>query len=136
MIEIDKNPSEKNLRWFGVLLALFCGVLGALIRWKFTAPNVALGLWCAGPLLALVYYAVPVIRKPMYVGWMYAVFPIGWVVSHLLMAIGFYLVFTPIGLILKICGRDPLYRGFDPQASSYWVKRPPAADPARYFKQF
>ena len=50
---------------------------------------------------------------------MFAVFPIGWVVSHLLLGVVYFLVLTPIGLTLRALGRDPLERRFDQSASSY-----------------
>jgi len=57
-------------------------------------------------------------------------------VSHLVMAIIFYGVLTPIGLAMRLGGRDPLHRKFDRAAGSYWVDRRRPADVKRYFKQF
>jgi hypothetical protein len=62
--------------------------------------------------------------------------PVGWSVSHLLLLALFYLVVTPIGLLMKLLGYDPLTRGFDRSASSYWVEHAPPPDAARYFKQY
>jgi len=46
------------------------------------------------------------------------------------------LVFTPIGLTMRLFGWDPLERRFDPNASTYWVEHKPPASPSRYFQQF
>ena len=78
----------------------------------------------------------PASRKRIYVGWMFAVFPIGWVVSHLLLGVVYFLVLTPIGLTLRALGRDPLERRFDQSASSYWVRHDPATQVKRYLRQF
>jgi hypothetical protein len=66
----------------------------------------------------------------------YAAFPIGFVVSHVILAIVYYLILTPIGLLVRAIGRDPMERRFDRDAESYWVVRQPIDDPGRYFRQF
>lgn len=62
--------------------------------------------------------------------------PIGFVVSHVLIAAIYYLVFTPIGLIFKLIGRDAMQRKLDPKAASYWTVRGPQRPAASYFKQY
>ena len=136
LIEINKNPSKKDLRWFGLLLALFFGILGLVAMLRFDAPPVARGLWIAGGGLALLYYAIPPLRRWMFVGWMVAAFPIGWTISHVLLGVVYYVVMTPIGLVMRLLGRDPLERRFDRDARTYWVEHRPDGEPARYFRQF
>jgi hypothetical protein len=49
----------------------------------------------------------------------------------------FYLVLTPVGLLLRLLGKDPLHRKPDRSAASYWVKRAPEKiDPERYERLF
>jgi hypothetical protein len=67
---------------------------------------------------------------------MYAAYPIGWVVSHVLLALIYFGVLTPIGRIMAVCGYDPMERRFDRAASSYWIEREPNRDASRYFRQF
>jgi len=67
---------------------------------------------------------------------MYATYPIAWMVSHLILGVAYYLVATPIGLAMRLFGRDPLRREFDKSAQSYWIARRPNRDNARYFRQF
>ena len=78
----------------------------------------------------------PSLLRPVYVLWMVAVLPVGWTISHLAMAAIYYLVVTPIGLIMRLCGHDPMHRRFDRAARSYWRARPPEARKGRYFRQF
>jgi hypothetical protein len=136
LIEINRNPGPGELRWFGLLLALTFGVIGAVVFWRFQGETAARVLWITGGGLALVYYAVPPLRKPMAVGWSYLTFPIGWIVSHTLLALVFYLVLTPIGLVMRLVGHDPMRRRFDPEAATYWIEHRPDSDPGRYFRQF
>ena len=46
----------------------------------------------------------------IYVGWMVLAFPIGWTVSQVMLALMFFGLFTPIGLVFRLIGRDPLQR--------------------------
>ena len=137
LIEINKNPSKKELAWFGVLMAAFFGFIGFVAHHKFNAPTAAKVLWAAGVALPALYYAVAPIRRPMYLGWLYAALPIGWIVSHVLLGTIFYVLFTAVGLLMRLFGRDPMTRKLLPLTSSYWVEhRPCDAKPSRYFRQF
>ena len=63
-------------------------------------------------------------------------FPIGWVVSRLLLAILFYGVVTPMGLVLRLGGRDPLRLARPAARTTYWMAKPGPADLRSYFRQF
>jgi hypothetical protein len=67
---------------------------------------------------------------------MLAALPIGWTISHLVLGAVYYLVLTPIGLVMRLLGRDPMQRRFDRSAKSYWIERTPRTDPSRHFRQF
>lgn len=56
-------------------------------------------------------------------GWSILTRPLGWLVSHLLLALVFYLVITPLGLVRRLLHRDPLALRFEPGLSSYWTER-------------
>lgn len=136
VIEINRNPSARDLRWFGVLLLAFAGLVGALVRWRLDAPTAATAIWATGVVLAAIYYAWPAARRPIFVGWMYLAYPIGWVMSHVILAAIYFLVITPIGLLMRALGRDPMTRRFDRSAASYWEARERRAGTDRYFRQF
>ena len=136
LIELNKAPSRRELLVFGSLFALFFGLIGGLIWWKFEAPTAAYVVWSIAAAITIVFYALPPIRKPIYLAWIHLAFPIGWVISHVAMALIYYLVFTPIGLIMRLFGRDPMERRFDRGAETYWTPHQPSEDSARYFRQF
>jgi hypothetical protein len=135
VIEINKNPSRRELAVFGLLLALFAGVVGALFYWRSHAPGVARVVWIAGAALVALYFAVPPLRRYIYLGWIYATFPIGFVVSHIILGLVYYGVFTPLGLVMRAFGHDPMQRRMDPAAKSYWVEHDPNTGVERYFRQ-
>lgn len=136
MIEINKNPSAGELKWFGLIFAFFFALIGTVIGWRFDNWNITLVLAIIGGSVGLVFYAVPPLKKPIFVGWLYLTFPIGWVVSHVILGVTYYLILTPIGLIMRLCGRDPMQRKLDPDATTYWEKREPVTNSQRYFKQY
>ncbi|MFQ5732576.1 MAG: SxtJ family membrane protein [Planctomycetaceae bacterium] len=136
MIEINFNPSRRDLRIFCGLLIVFVAGVGAWLHWRHAQTALGTTVLAVGSVIAIAGLFVPAFARWVYVGWMVAVFPIGWVVSHLLLAIVFYLVFAPFGLVMRAFGRDPMTRKFDPDAESYWVPREGPAKPEQYFRQF
>jgi hypothetical protein len=85
----------------------------------------------------VVGWTVPSFMRAVYVGLSYLAWPIGFVVSHVLLGAVYYLLVTPIGLILRVVGYDPMHRRFDRKAQSYWIERDDAQrDPRSYFRQF
>jgi len=137
VIEINRNPTRRQLNQFGFIWLGFLVLFGAIARFKLDAPNLALGLWVAALVVPVVGWLIPSVMRAVFLGMSYAAGPIGFVVSHVILALVYYLVFTPVGLAMRIFGYDPMKRGFDESASSYWVTRDPAAaEPKRYFRQF
>ena len=136
LIEINKNPSPRELRWFGLMLVAFCGLVSGLLYAKFHWPVAAWIPITAGSVAAAVYYLVPAVRRTIYLGWMYTFLPLGMLTSFMLLAAIYFFVFTPIGLMMRLVGRERLPRRFDPQAKTYWIARPPARPPESYFRQF
>lgn len=73
--------------------------------------------------------------RPLYLVWMGVSYPMGLLMTNLLVAVMFYGIFTPVGLAMRLSGRDAL-RLRRPGAGSCWVERPPAPPPKRYFHQY
>ena len=46
-------------------------------------------------------------------------------VSPLIMAVIYFAVATPTGLVMRALGKDPLRLKHDPDARSYWIHRDP-----------
>jgi hypothetical protein len=137
MLEINWHPSRRDLRQFaGIWFPGFFALVGAYVGYKTGSLAWAAAIWTPAFAVSAVGYAVPAFMRFVYVGLTLATFPIGWVVSHMLMAVIFYVVITPVGLLLRLFRGDPLDQSFDRSAKSYWVPHNPASDAARYFKQF
>ncbi|MAI78841.1 MAG: hypothetical protein CL917_07875 [Deltaproteobacteria bacterium] len=145
LIEIDLRPSDDTLRQFGWIALGGFGVLGALAWFEWLVFSFGLGdaripvattFWGLGLLTTLFSFTFPRANLPIYIGLTLIALPIGFVVSYAIMGVLFYLLITPVGLFLRLRGRDIMNRSFDPEAESYWVK--PRSDRPRehYFKQF
>ena len=136
LVEVNWRPALKELRFFAVLLLVFAGIVAWILATRFAAPSAGVTVAAVAAVIAVLGLVAPKLIWPLYVVWMAAALPIGWVVSHVVMALVFYLVFTPIGLIMRGCGRDPMERRLDKAAASYWKKRDPRTETRRYFRQF
>ncbi len=134
MIDAHRDPSPRTLLVFAGLLPLFFGLVGAS-RWHAGHDVAAAVVWSIGGVVSVAAIASATARRRLYVGWMRAVAPIGWVVSLGLLTITWVVVAIPTALVLKALGRDPMQRRFDRAASTYWVRRGPVRDRARYFRQ-
>jgi len=137
LISINRNPSRTELRQFACIWCpAFCALAGFLIYRKTGLAPLVWSLWSVATAMELAGLIAPKIVKPIFVGLMFATFPIGWVVSHILLMVAFYLILTPIGLLMRLFGHDSMQRKFDRSRQSYWIARPPTADAKRYFKQY
>ena len=89
-----------------------------------------------GALCGLLSLVAPGANRWLYVGLMVITWPIGFVVSLVMLGVLFFLVVSPISFIMRLIGRDPLHRRFDPSAPTYWRKVSGRRDPASYFRQY
>jgi hypothetical protein len=136
LIQINKNPSRKDLNWFGILFAVFFGLVGWLAWRRFGSEPTAHVLWGIGVVIPAIYYAIPRLRRPIYLAWMYLAFPIGLVVSYVLLALVYFAVFAAVGLIMRLARYDPLQRAFDSEKRTYWVEHRTGGQTSRYFNQY
>ncbi|MAE44672.1 MAG: hypothetical protein CMF63_06780 [Magnetovibrio sp.] len=122
-------------RTFGLVFAAVFALIGL---WPLTggAPvrPWALGLTAIFMLFALVR---PVALRPLNLLWHRFGMLLNSIVSPLVMGVLFFLTVTPMALIMRIAGKDPLRLRFDRQAKSYWIERdPPGPDPDSMKNQF
>ncbi len=137
MIQINRNPPEKELRLFaGVFFPAFWLLIGAMIGRKFDLWQPVFTLWAVVAVVGLVGLVKPLLIRPVYVAMVVAVFPIGWVVSHVILFLTWCLVITPIGLLVRLMGHDSMQKQFDRSANTYWKRREPRENTKSYFRQF
>ena len=137
LVTLNLKPTDKQLREFGEVTLCMLNIIGLLMMWIFNMPARAFIIFCIAGVAVFLLSRISVkLVKPVYVALIVAAFPIGWVVSHLVMAIFYYIVITGIGLIFKLLRRDPLNRKYDKTAGSYWTACAPRRSLKQYFNQF
>lgn len=134
--DIPFQPNHKALRQFAAAWLVFFLALGLhqfLLRGYHLAgvALIALAL-LVGP-LGLIW--PPAIRW-LFVGWMILAFPVGWLVSLLMLLLMYYLVLTPVALLFRLRGRDLLQRKPPAGQSSFWLPKETPRDVRRYFCQY
>ncbi|MFV0446166.1 MAG: SxtJ family membrane protein [Planctomycetaceae bacterium] len=134
MIRLDREPTKTDLKLFGASLGVMLTLLGVVLRSKLDWSGAALVLWWLAAALVIVYYAFSAVQRPLYRGWLIAIFPVARVMSVLVLGVVYFGVLTPIGIISRRAGRDPLRLWS--VADSGWIKRPETPVPkGRYFRQ-
>ena len=122
-------------RTFGFVFTVLFAVIGL---WPLMGGG-GVRLWSlalAGSFLALALVR-PSLLRPLNRLWMKFGLLLHMIVNPLVMGLLFYVTVTPIGLVMRLVGKDPLGRRFDPAAESYWVLRdPPGPAPETMKNQF
>ena len=136
LLDLNQNPTPRELKAFGVLFAVFFALVGGLVWWQSGSRTAGLIVWAAAGVVILAFLLAAPARRPIYLAWSYALYPIGYMITLVLMGIIYYLVITPTGLLMRLFGRDPMSRRFQPDAASYWIARKEDASLDRYFRQF
>jgi hypothetical protein len=131
-MKIDSSPEA--VRKTGKAFLIGFGIIGIVLllahsgwfRFNFAEGFQTQGWrWFLGAgivLFVLSRIAYP-LMKPIHIAWMTLAFALGWFNTRLLLGIFFFLILTPIGVLLRLFGRDLLDQKIDRQATSYWKKR-------------
>ncbi|HEX2054575.1 MAG TPA: SxtJ family membrane protein [Actinomycetota bacterium] len=134
-MHLNKDPSRKDLMWFGAGLPVFSALLGYLVHHRTASDSAKTSIWVAGAVVTLAFWAVPRLRRPVFLGFGYLTYPIGWVVTKLLLGAVFLGVVTPTGLLMRLAGKDLLGLKIDRQAPTYWNERQETRPSDDYFRQ-
>jgi saxitoxin biosynthesis operon SxtJ-like protein len=116
------RTDKVQLRRFGLIVG---GIFGAIGIWPVVVRGQSARLWMVGLALALVVPALlaPRVLAPAHRAWMALGDALGWINTRLVLGLIFFGVVTPTGLVLRLTGRDPMRRAFEPNTVSYRVLR-------------
>ena len=117
------DTSSKEIRKFGLVIAIALGVIGSFVYVNFGNFDVVGWMWGVGLLFIILGFIFPSVLRPIYKIWMLLAFFIGGIVSRVILTVLFYVVLTPTGLVLRLFGKDILNEKFDKRRESYWVKK-------------
>jgi len=130
-----REPTSRDLTILAALFFVIPCVIGGYMLWKGAANG---WIWIiAGAILGLSRIITPLF-KAIYRIWIILSIILGYFVSRILLTIIFIIVIIPMGLIMRILGKDPMERKLDPKAASYWIPKEQEKDISveRYEKQF
>lgn len=127
----DPRQARKTALMVGSALLL----LAALSLWRAHLVRAEV-LGGAGALLLLLGLFAPRWTVPFHNAWMKFAGALGYINSRILLSLMYYGVLTPVGLVLRVAGHDPLNRRRRP-SDSYWIPRPkPRQDPEQFERLF
>ena len=137
MIEINWNPTRKDLCIFGIGALVASMIISAVLYFfKGIEPRWISILIAVGFLIFTSSIISIKVTRMIYLSLSLVTLPIGWVLSFIMLAVFYYLIVTPIGLVFRLTGRDPLNQKFDSKTKSYWKKHKSPDTLDRYFHQF
>lgn len=145
LIGLNLNPTDRVLRQFGFIALFGFGLLSYLAwaeRLIFSfglgalRPHVAGALAALAVISALLSLVYPRGNRALYVGLTLAGYPIGFVMSYVLMGVLYFVVIAPLAIAMRVAGRDALHRDYDREAQSYWTEHRRTRPKADYFKQY
>ena len=132
LVSIDRQPQQATLRSFGLALVFVCGARAAW-SWTnnaYTSATIMTGLGVA--LASVALWRPSVLHRP-YVLLGVLSYPLRWLLSHLVLAIVYFAVITPIACGVRTARR---LRARDETPQSHWRHSPPRGDKPSYFRQF
>lgn len=113
---------DKGLREFGLTFgAVFVIIFGLFFPWLLELDWPAWPWIVAAPFWALALVYPPSLRW-VYRGWMHFGLLASRVMTPLVLGIVFFVMISPMALIMRLMGKDPMHRALDPNEKSYRVR--------------
>lgn len=116
------NTDSKELRKFALVMTIGLALVGGLLFWREKAAWPYLFYASGFFLLAGLIY--PKLLSPIEWIWMKIALVLGFVVTTILVTLTYYLVITPIGLLMRLFGKDPLMLKKRKDMRSFWIDVP------------
>jgi hypothetical protein len=132
----DSHPVKLGSdRGFGLVFTVVFVIVGGIAMWR--ESSLALTWFGASAAVFGVSLAAPRLLRPLNRVWHQIGLALGRVTTPVVLALLFFLVVTPTGLVARMLGKDRLGLKPDPAADSYWIHRnPPGPDPRSMTQQF
>ncbi len=127
-VHIIPELDARGLRNFALTTSAIVIVLFAIgVPWLFSL-SYPVWPWILAAILSAWGLIHAPSLKPVYRAWMKFGLLLNRITTPLILGIVFFLIFTPVALVMRLFGRDTMQRKFDPGAGSY-RKRAQTRDP-------
>lgn len=124
---IPAGLTPREGRKFGLTVGGAFALLGAVLYWRGRA-TASTGFLAVGAVLILAGIAIPGRLAPVHRAWMGLAHLLSKVTTPIFMGVVYFLVITPMGLVMRLFGRNPL--AHRSTSDGYWLRREPPRDPA------
>lgn len=129
------RPDAKELRRFAIAMLIGFSLLGLFSAWRAAGVSTgAIVLWGIGVFLAIAAF-VPRLGRVAYLAVYLPTSVIGYVVSHVILALMFFFVITPLGIILRLIGKDLLQQRRQ-KHKTRWIPVKETKSEDSYYRQF
>jgi hypothetical protein len=130
--ERSEDVRGSSDRSFGIVFAVVFAVIGLLPL--LFGRGIRLWSLAVGGAFLLAALAFPSVLAPLNRIWLRFGLLLHKIVSPLILGIMFFLVITPMGVVMRAFGKDLLRLRFDKAAPSYWIDRIPPGPPPESLK--
>jgi hypothetical protein len=122
--EHDNSGADRSeLRKFGITMACGFAAFGTLVLWR--GKSFFPYLYIASAVFLILGLVVPISLKSVHKVWMTLAAAMGWFMTRVILTILFFAVFTPIGAIARLLGKQFLDFRMDASRDTYWIRREP-----------
>jgi hypothetical protein len=126
--------SRRTITSFALIVSGALLAIAAYQWWRDAQQWVLITLISIAALLLLLAAVTPSLLRPVYRGWMRIGEALGWLNTRIILTLVFFLVVTPIGLLMRLFGRSPIATA---KRDSYWTDVEPHSYGDRHVeKQF
>jgi hypothetical protein len=131
----DEEIVGSSDRGFGLTIGSVCGAIGG-VRLIFRYNHA--GWWIgAAVLLVLLAFFLPAVLTPLNRGWLRVGTLLYKIVNPVVMTLLYCTAIAPVGMLMRLSGKDLLRLRREPEAASYWIVRdPPGPSPETMRNQF
>lgn len=110
---------RRTITSFALIVSGALIVIAALQWRRGASQNVWMTLFAIAAVLLLCAAVAPSVLRPVYRVWMRIGEGLAWINTRIILTLVFFLVVTPIGIVMRLFGRSPIARGR--QEQSYWT---------------
>lgn len=116
----DKSKmSRRELRNFGLVFAVLISAVFGVLLPHLADRAVPVWPWALALSLAIMAMLCPIVLRPIYVLWMKFGAVAGWINTRIILLLVFIVLITPVAILFKLIGKDPLQRTLNPNAETY-----------------
>ncbi len=132
---ITWEPDARELRRFAVAMLVGFSLVGLFSTWRSGGiATASIILWGVGLVLAFAAF-IPHLNRLTYLAVYLPASIMGYVVSHVMLALMFFFVITPLGVVLRLMGKDLLQLGGN-REQSRWNRVNGVKNEDSYYRQF